>query len=223
MKNIFNILSNKRELNKNEIIVDHREKNSLVISELHSLGIKSNFKQLKVADYIVKGVAIERKTVQDFISSMINKRLLKQLEELKQYKENLLLIEGIYEQELYGDSENFGVHPNSIRGFLISIILKYKIPIIFTKNYEDTARFISVLTKRKSREVSLNVNKKSLDKKERMQFILEGFPGIGPKTAKKLLNEFGSLKNIFNSSEEDLQKVLGKKGSNIKNIIDSEY
>ena len=71
---------------------------------------------------------------------MINRRLPKQLKELGQYKERLLIVEGIDEQELYTDSEDrIGMHPNSIRGFLLSILLKYKVPIIFTKNYEDTA------------------------------------------------------------------------------------
>ena len=52
-----------------------------------------------------------------------------------------------------------------------------------------------------------------------MQFILEGFPGIGPKTAKKLLKEFKSLKNLFNSPTEKLQEVIGKKGEIFISLI----
>ena len=63
----------KKEKPKEKLIVDYREKNSLVASELINLGFEIEFKELKVADYIVKGVAIERKTISDFISSMINK------------------------------------------------------------------------------------------------------------------------------------------------------
>ena len=90
------------------------------------MGFDIEFKELKVADYIVKGTAIERKTVNDFISSMINKRLLKQLEELQQYESRLLVIEGIDEQDLYTDSKDLtGMNPNAIRGFLLSILLKW--------------------------------------------------------------------------------------------------
>ncbi len=135
---------------KPKIIVDYREKNSLVISELINLGIEIEFRELKVADYIVKDVAIERKTINDFISSMINKRLFNQIQELQQYKNRLLLIEGIEEQELYSDKEG-GVNGNAIRGFLLSILLKHNIPIIFTKNYEDTAKFISILSKKQQK------------------------------------------------------------------------
>jgi len=226
MKPILDIFSKKKIIEEKipKIIIDYREKNSLVISELMSLGLEVELTHLKVADYLVKDVAIERKTVQDFISSMINKRLANQLEELNQYKEKLLIIEGIYEKELYSDSREInGMHPNAIRGFIISILLKHKVPIIFTKDYKDTARFISVLAKRQAKEISLNVNKKSLDKKERLQFIVEGFPSIGPKSAKKLLEKFKTLKGITNASEEELKEVLGKKAEIVKKLIEEEY
>lgn len=228
LKPIFDIFSRKteqikKEAEKPKIIIDYREKNSLVISELISLGIDTEIKELKVADYIVNGVAVERKTVSDFISSMINRRLINQLKEINQYPDRLLIIEGIDEQELYTDSEEkMGIHPNSIRGFLLSILLKYKVPIIFTKNYQDTARFLSVLAKRKSKEVPLKANKKTFSKKERLQFIIEGFPGIGPKTAKKLLKKFKTIKSITNADNEELKKVIGKKADIFK-IVGEEY
>lgn len=235
-KPLFNIFPKKRihssmsklktkilnNIEKPKIIADYREKNSLIISELMSLGIDVEVKELKVADYIIKDVAIERKTVSDFISSMINKRLLKQLEELKQYKNPLLIIEGIEEQELYSDDNATGINANAIRGFLLSISLKHKIPIIFTKNYSDTARFINVIAKKQEREMSTNAKKKAKNKKEQIQFILEGFPGIGPATAKKLLKEFKTLQNTINTPLEDLQKLIGKK-ANIFKLREEEY
>lgn len=242
MKEIFDIFSTrkpkiKKEQKKCKVIIDYREKNCLVVSELEKLGLDTEFKELKVADYIIKDVAIERKTVSDFISSMINKRLSNQIEELKQYKNKLLIIEGIDEQELYPEpkyaisSEAFGnrrsefrgkskktsglssngVNPNAIRGFLLSILLKHKIPIMFTQNYKDTAKFILTIAKKRQNETSLNAKKKSLNSKEQMQFILEGFPGIGPKNAKKLLKKFSTLQNIFSAPQDELQKIIGKK------------
>ncbi|MEM3091225.1 MAG: ERCC4 domain-containing protein [Candidatus Pacearchaeota archaeon] len=226
MKRLFNIFLNKEKnvKEKTKILIDYREKNSLIISELIALGLEIEIKELKVADYIVGDVVIERKTVQDFFSSMINRRLLKQLEELNQYPKRILIIEGIYEQELYSDSkEKGGIHANAIRGFLLSIILKYQVPIIFTKDYQDTAKFISILAKKRTKEIPLNANKKTLNKKERLQFILEGFPGIGPKNAKKLLKEFKTIKNVINAEEEKLKKIIGKKADSIIKLIREEY
>lgn len=226
MAPMFDIFSKSKtkKIRKERVVMDYREKNSLVYSNLIKNGMEVAVQELKVADYIVNDVAIERKTVSDFISSMINKRLIGQLESMQKYKNRILLIEGIDEQELYSEARYLdgGMHPNSVRGFLISIILKYKTPILFTKDSEDTAKFISVLAKRKEKELSLNVSKKSFNKKEQMQFILESFPGIGPKTAKKLLERFKTLRRILNAPKDELEEVIGKK-SGIFEIIDDMY
>lgn len=225
MKKIYEIfperLFKKKELKKEKVIIDYREKNCLVPSYLIKLNFEIEFRELKVADYIIKDVAIERKTISDFIFSMMNKRLLKQLEELQQYKNRLLIIEGIENEELYNDKKT-GVNGNAIRGFLLSILLKYKIPIIFTKNSEDTAKFINILSKKKKKEISLNAKKKSFNKKEQMQFVIESFPGIGPKTAKKLLENLKNLKYIFNAPQEELKKIIGKKAEIFK-ILEEQY
>ncbi len=229
MKEIFNIFQtkekreSKKELIKPKVIVDYREKNSLVVSELISLGLEVQFKELKVADYLINDVAIERKTISDFRSSMINKRLINQLEGLQQYTNNLLLIEGLDKQELYSDNSEIGISANSIRGFLLSILLNHKIPVLFTKDYKDTAKFINVLSRRKPKELSLRVKKKVHNKKEQLQFILEGFPGIGPKTSKKLLENFKTIQEIINTSKQELEKILGKKAEIFKELVERKY
>jgi len=205
-----------------KITIDYREKQCLVPSLLVKHGFEIELKELKVADYLVNGLAIERKTIDDFISSMINKRLLNQLEELQQYPNKLLIIEGLRYQELYDDKNIHKPHSNSIKGFLLSILLRHKVPIIFTKDQEDTASFISILAKKKKQEMPIRANKKTLNKKEQQQLILEGFPGIGAKTAKKLLKEFKSIQNIINAKESELTKVIGKKAESFK-IIKENY
>lgn len=230
MKPFFDIFpKHKRIRNENpkpekqRILVDYREKNSLVASTLVELGFEVEFRELKVADYLVNNVAIERKTVSDFVNSIINKRIIRQLQELQQYENKLLIIEGIDEQELYGDdAENRMIHSNAVRGFLLSVTIKHRIPVILTKNYEDTARYLAVLARKKERESSLNVTKKSLNKKERLQFILEGFPGIGPKTAKKLLSHFHTIKDIANAPIEEITEVIGKKADIFK-LLEENY
>ncbi len=94
--NIFRSKNRKAKPKKMPIIVaDIHEKNSLVISELHkSTQIRLEIKSLKIADYIINDIAIERKTVQDLISSMISKRLIQQLTQMQSYKKSLLIIEG---------------------------------------------------------------------------------------------------------------------------------
>src|SRR3989344_8596590 len=182
----LDIFSRKKTLEeeKIKIIVDIREKNSLIPSELIANGLEVEFRHLEVGDYIVKNVIIERKTISDFLSSMINKRLFEQLESIKNIQKKILIIEGIEEQELY--YEKSGINENAIRGFILTILLTYNIPIIFTKNYEDSAKFIKVLAKKQEneKEFGINAKRKSRDVNEQIQFIIEGFPGIGPRFEK---------------------------------------
>lgn len=221
IENIFEQKTKKETKPKEKIIIDYREKNSFVPSILIGENFDIEFKELKVADYIVKDVAIERKTVNDFTASMTNKHLINQLIELNDYPKKLLIIEGVEEQELY--SENSRINPNAIRGFLLSIVLKYNIPIIYTKNAKDTAKFISVLAKKQGTEMSLIQKKKPKTIKEQLQFIIEGFPGIGPKTAKKILEHFGSIKNLTNAQLKELEKILGKKAEIFYKILNQKY
>ena len=90
----LNIFSRKKdkEDKKIRIIVDYREKNSLVISDLVNLKIEVEFKNLPIADYLINDIAIERKTISDFKSSIIDKRIFSQLKELRQYPKHLLIL-----------------------------------------------------------------------------------------------------------------------------------
>ena len=221
-ENIFSKKKNQKIKKPIKIVVDTREKNSLVISELMGLGIEIEFKQLHIGDYIVKNTVIERKTVSDFTSSMVNKRLIRQLKNLQKKKRKLLLIEGIDEQELY--SEESAVNENAIRGFLLSITLNYQVPILFTKDCEDTAKFLKVLALKpdKEREMGINDKPRPRNVKEQLQYILEGFPGIGPKTARKLLDEYKTFRNIINEDINKLHKLIGKKAEVFK-LLDEVY
>jgi ERCC4-type nuclease len=106
---------------------------------------------------------------------------------------------------------------------LLSILLKHKIPVAYTKNQSDTAKFISVLSKKEGSEISLKAKKRNLGRKEQLEFIIEGFPNIGPKKAKLLLDKFGSIQNIILSPTEELEKIIGKNASAIREIIERKY
>jgi ERCC4-type nuclease len=197
------------------ILIDNREKSSLVPSELSKLNHQIQFKQLPVADYLIGKTAIERKTISDLKLSIINKRLISQLIELKQYPNHLLIIEG-NQSELYN---SITLHENAVRGLLLSISLDYQVPILFSKSPSDTAKLISILAKRTPKPFSLRPSKLNKSKKEQQQFILEGFPNIGPKTSSKLLKHFKSLSNIFNAPLEQLEEIIGKKAKNFIELI----
>jgi len=188
-----------------KIIIDTREKQSLIAANLIEKRANISFEKLEIGDYLINDTIIERKTFQDFVSSIINKRLIEQLKNLKKYPQYFLIIEGFHY-----DYKKFNVHENAIRGMLLSIAVDFKIPLIFTEDEKDTSSFL-ILTAKKyeksSQELSLRYSRNFKTKEEQKKFILEGFPGIGPTLSKKLLDEFKSLKNIFNAKEDDLRKL----------------
>ncbi|MDP3027143.1 MAG: ERCC4 domain-containing protein [Nanoarchaeota archaeon] len=219
--NIFSRKSNKelKEKIKPKIIADIHEKDSLILAELaekeKNKEIELIIQPLKIGDYLIGNTVIERKTISDFISSMISRRIIEQLRQMKQYKSQLLILEGNL-----NDSE---FNQNALRGFILSIIANYQIPIIMAQDYKDTSQFLTILAKQQLKpktEISLHSRiPKTL--KEQKQYVLESFPNIGPKTAKKLLKEFKTLNNTINASEEGLNKILKKKTAEFKKILNS--
>jgi ERCC4-type nuclease len=188
---------------KTPIIIDKRENNSLIKSIL--IQNKANFSEelLSIGDYLINDTIVERKTYKDFLASLKDKRLFNQIQQMKKYNNQLLILES------FDFSYNSNFNSNAIRGTILSIA--NLIPIIYTENENDTVNFLIQIAKRQTKEnknTSLRETKTALTEQQKKQFILEGFPGIGPTIAQSLLEQFNnSLKQIFNATEEKLQET----------------
>ncbi|MEN9626521.1 MAG: hypothetical protein RL557_849 [archaeon] len=219
LHDIFKKLKRKQKPEKVPIIIaDIHEKNSLVLSELKSSSeITLEMRSLKIADYIIGEAAIERKTVSDLISSMISKRLRDQLIQIKEYKKQFLIVEGSL-KEIYKENDGMA---KAVRGLLISVMNNYSIPIIFSVDHEDTAKYLITLAKQQVKKKSPLSLHARIPKtvQEQKKYILESFPNIGPKKAQKLLEKFSTLQNVFNASEENLIQVLKNQAKEFKDIL----
>lgn len=200
---------------KPKIICDIHEKDSLVPGFLaESKEVEYEMKNLHVGDYLVGDTIIERKTVRDFASSIISKRLISQLDNMLQYEKRILIIEG--------DIKNSMLNENALMGMMLSIELDFKIPIIQAKDEEETSKFLILLARKqvKSQAELTFHSRKPESKKEQIQYIIESFPNIGPKNAKKLLKKFKTVRNIISAEEKDLRKEIGKKADSIIGLRD---
>ena len=214
MKQIENIFSKTETKSKTRacpnpktpIIIDTRESQSLITANLTEQKANISHELLEIGDYLINDTIVERKTYTDFLASITDKRLFNQIKEMKKYPIQYLILEG------FDFSYKSRIHPNAIRGTILSAARQ--VPIIYTENESDTATFLIQIAKQQEKtkqEFSIRETKSRLTKEEQKQFILEGFAGIGPTTAKNLLKKFSSLKNIFNSTEKQLEKILNKK------------
>ena len=201
-----------------KIIVDHREYRSNVV---RNLAVKGSFvepQQLDVGDYVLSSrIGVERKNVDDFLESLIQGKLFKQMTQLRDaYSRPVLILEG----------ENLltkrNINHNAIFGSLASISVDFGIPVLTTKNAMETADLLNVIAKREQREdkkeVAIRGEKLQMSLRERQQFIIEGLPNVSAVIARRLLGHFGSIKDIANASEEELREVQGV-GKNIASDI----
>lgn len=206
-----------------KIIIDSREFHSLVTRELALLGAKIEMKPLDVGDYVVScDVVVERKEIGDFILSILDNRLFEQLANLRKAESPILLIEGT--------NSTYNLGPNAFFGALASVAVDFKIPILWMKNSNESARFLFQLAKREQfdlkKEVVVRCQKKISTIQDTQEFFIAGLPNINTVLARRLLKKFKTPKKIVVASNEKLQKVEGigkKKAEQIREVLDKCY
>jgi ERCC4-type nuclease len=124
----------RKEKRRVEIYADEREDRE-VIEEIRALGGIVRIKLLPVGDFLLSSrVACERKTRRDFEKSIIDMRLFKQLENMKEnFSSPLLVVEG-----RKAESEEI-ISRAALLGAYASVIADYGIPIFFTSTPKATA------------------------------------------------------------------------------------
>jgi DNA excision repair protein ERCC-4 len=146
-------------------------------------------------------------TARDFLISIIDGRLFKQLSNLKKHcSRPLLLIEGNpYETDLAFD-------PQAIKGALLSTQALWYVPVIFSSSKEETRDIFLMLGRQEESNldvVSLRGGYRPKRLKSRQLYLIQGLPQVGPSLAKRLLEHFGSVAKIMNATIAELICVEG--------------
>ncbi|MEM3882808.1 MAG: ERCC4 domain-containing protein [Candidatus Methanomethyliaceae archaeon] len=207
------------------ILVDHREKQSLTVKELLRLGAELEFRSLSVGDYVISEcVAIERKTMEDFANSIIDKRLFEQARALRSsYSRPLIILEG--RGPLMRE-----IREEAITGALVSLVMDLNIPVIWVNDAIECAKIIMTIAKREERgdlrSISLKDRRRAKTPDEEKEYIVASLPMVEAATAKKLLSFFGSVEKVFTASERELMEVEGigpKKAKRIREVVTGAY
>jgi ERCC4-related helicase/ERCC4-type nuclease len=204
-----------------KIIVDHRETAGGVARHLHNLGASLEPRQLEVGDFVLSDrVAVERKSCADFVDSLVDGRLFDQLKQLKAYPRPFLVLEG---DSLYGHRN---VSAEAILGAVAAVAIDLGIPILQTKDAQDTARFLVAVAKREQQRENRKLavrHGKPLSDEDRQLYILSGLPGISDILARRLLEHFGSVGAVLAAPTTELAAVEGvgpARASEIRRILD---
>ena len=216
-----------KSMKKNEVTIylDHRENELLKhLSQMGQINIERT--TLHVGDVIIsKRAAIERKEVNDFLQSMIDGKLFRQLGELaSNFWSPILIIEG---KNLYGIRR---IHPNAIKGALASIVIDFRIPIWFTADAKETAETIALLAKREQiqerQTVCLRGSRRDCSTDQILEYIVGGYPYIDKVLAQRILLKFETIKKFINASYDELVEIEGigpEKAKKIIEMTDAKY
>ncbi len=207
-------------LSNNVILVDYREEK--IATLLEKMGCRITRMNLPIGDYVINDIGIERKSFEDFISSIIDGRIFEQAELLSSaYQKPVFIIEGFCGIER--------VHENSLYATFAYLISKFNVTILRLKNENETAKMIYWLAKKEfenSGKVGYKIKEKKVNIKNIQERILVAFPGISTVLSKRILRRFGSLQKFFNANEKELMKIDGigeKLAKKIRRIIEEDY
>lgn len=223
------------------IEIDNRE--PIIIKEYFSKSINNSnnlvttrLKNLEQGDFIIRDndenilLIIERKTINDLLSSVKDSRYAEQSERYSQLdipsNKIIYLIEGNYEN-FHKDSTEF----KTIYSCIFSLSYNKGFTVLFTESINSTCTIIEeylnrIIENKISSKFKLNLVKKQTITKDNIDsYMLNLVPGIGLQTAKEILNitnkSFYEFWKQLKNSEIDLESIKIKNRKLNKKIIEN--
>jgi len=196
--------------------VDTREPDTIMeLLNLYDLDFEQN--TLTSADFALYYsnepiVGIERKTISDLVNSIINKRLFSQLDRMnKMYKVNVLAISGtMTEYEDMMLKRRRKVRTQTIMGTLASAMTRNGCNIMWFEHddylVDCLCRMFKKVMQGKYGKIR-STNAKGFEAKPESTLMI--VPGIRLETAQRLIERFGTIKDIAMADKEELKEVKG--------------
>ncbi|MHC1591751.1 MAG: ERCC4 domain-containing protein [Candidatus Helarchaeales archaeon] len=194
------------------LLVDSNEPES-IRKILRKYEVLFTVKKLETADYAFGPVGIERKEIMDFYSSLIDGRLFRpggQCERLKEeFEIPIIAIIGSLSRLYKKHYKKLGWIISSMR----KIVLSHGISIISFPTDDEFARFLLSMVRHpdeiNSSSPDFRIRTPDLSITARM---LMQIPGIGPKKAKMIADEVGTIDDLLflmSENREELKKIKG--------------
>lgn len=178
-------------------------------------------KTIEVGDYLLPdGIAIERKK-DDIVSSMLSKRIFRQLSNLTQFENPYLVVTCPNKWKLFYESKTtrYGHIDRAFWGLLASASYSFGVNLVIVDTDEELVEFIKALYKQATKDGKAKRPVKKFRKKvsvdERKRLHLARVRGMSYDKADMLIKKYGSIRNIADLTKNELEKNkgIGKKTS----------
>ena len=212
------------------ITVDDREQAGGLPDAIRAvLGHAPKVRRLEVGDVTIgERYVVERKEAADFVASILDGRLDRQVNALLQLPHPvrpMIVIEGGFNKFVLG-----GMAPERVRQAILSLMLDHRLPVLRTREVMHTAQWIVALATHEAspeHAVDLPFDPKSIPggaapashrsqnrppkrSPEALQLAaLRKVPGLGEAKARILLEEMGSIHAVKTSPPDQLEKIPG--------------
>jgi Fanconi anemia group M protein len=207
-----------------KIIADYRERNSEIISLLSREATQLIFRKIPYGDYLInEAVTVERKSARDFLVSIVDGRLFRQVACLKKYSVRpLVLIEG------NPFKTDVDMDPMAIKGAIVSVQAIWYIPVLFAGSVQDSVCVFKLVANqydKYSDTIPLRTGYRPKRLVTQQLYTLQGLPEIGPALSMRLLRHFKSVMHVMKASPDELSGVTGigpVRAQKIREVLDAE-
>ncbi len=139
------------------IVVDTREQEPYAFDPTHVAVVR---RALPAGDYSLDGyeasVAAERKSLEDYVASVVSARarFARELRALAEYDLACVVVEATLDDVL-AHRYRSGAHPSAVLGATLSIIVDHGVPVFFCGDRQLACRFVEGLLCRYHRKVAV--------------------------------------------------------------------
>ena len=207
---------------------------------LRSLGTTSSIPERHGADFLLVAgktrIGVQRKQFPgDLLASLDDSRLYGQLPLLRELDQALVVIEGhgrwTEDGELLADKYH-RFTKTQMHGLRYSIMFEFGIPTMWVRDMDETVEVLGTLeawmAKGKHRSLKSRKGPSSgswgIADRHRAQHVLQGFPGVGPELAGRMVDHFEGVPLTWTHSVEELMAVEGvgkKKAEGMVKALDT--
>lgn len=194
-----------------EIFIDDREDKERITLIKGEFNSNIEVKRLSAGDILIKQsniptIAIEVKTLQDFIGSCRNGQIKKEALNMKQTYPHSFIV--VYDDGKWNKQYVKPLTNNEMYGNIVSLMWRYKVPVIMCDNSVHFLKAIKAIIRTVNKEDE-PIEQPLVRKKDSNPFInvLIGIDGVGKKMARTLLDTFKTPGGVFRASDDELDSI----------------